>query len=402
MANESAATPLISRITHIVLHGVMGSVLLTWSPQPHDEPAVTTPTVAPPSGNETRPHYHPHGTFFEDGPRPLRVTARVGSTVTLDCKVAMLQGKTVTWLHRDGGRLRLLTVGRQSYSADGRLQVLFRYPGNWRLRSSSAHSTAVCTACRTAPTAACRCCSATRATGACAVAARTLPPCALHGLQVTWLHRDGGRLRLLTVGRQSYSADGRLQVLFRYPGNWRLRIAGLAPADQGEYRCQVSAHPPLVKTVLLVVTAPVLAVVDDAGRPVGEDRYYKAGSRVELSCEASSLQPGDTVAWSRRGRPLAPSEDEPARARVSGSSAGADPASGAATATLTIAHAQRAHSGDYTCAVGGVASVSVAVHILKGQLPAAVHHGKKGGGATRLLGAPRLAALLACVAALVR
>ncbi|KAK3923238.1 Triple functional domain protein [Frankliniella fusca] len=36
------------------------------------------------------------GPYFEDGPGPHNVTTRVGSTVTLNCRVGMLQDKTVS------------------------------------------------------------------------------------------------------------------------------------------------------------------------------------------------------------------------------------------------------------------------------------------------------------------
>jgi len=47
-----------------------------------------------------RPHYHQgprFGPYFEDGVESVNLTARVGTTVRLDCKIGMLQDKTVSF-----------------------------------------------------------------------------------------------------------------------------------------------------------------------------------------------------------------------------------------------------------------------------------------------------------------
>lgn len=54
----------------------------------------------PPARLPVVPHHH-HGPrwgpYFEDGVENVNLTARVGSTVRLDCKIGMLQDKTVSF-----------------------------------------------------------------------------------------------------------------------------------------------------------------------------------------------------------------------------------------------------------------------------------------------------------------
>ncbi|XP_034240173.1 uncharacterized protein LOC117644670 [Thrips palmi] len=234
------------------------------------------------------------GPYFEDGAGPHNATARVGSAVTLNCRVGMLQDKTVTWVHRRGDQMHLLTVG-----------------------------------------------------GA------------------------------------TYSSDQRLALRFRYPNDWRLEISPVTLRDQGRYECQVTTHPLLARIVNLRVTAPDVQIVDENMHPVSE-RYYKAGSAVELTCLAGQLEgPGDTVHWSRGRQPLS-----------AGVSTNASTLNGRVVSTLTLRHAQKKDSGNYSCSVGSLAGTSVAVHVLNGELPAAVHDGNSGVTSNRV--ATWLLALVQC------
>ena len=64
--------------------------------------------------------------------------------------------------------------------------------------------------------------------------------------QVSWFRRDGSRLDILTVGRDSFSLDARYSVAFERPDNWRLRVRPTLRRDNGSYLCQVSTHPPII------------------------------------------------------------------------------------------------------------------------------------------------------------
>ncbi|XP_008199379.1 uncharacterized protein LOC103314654 [Tribolium castaneum] len=275
-------------------------------------PTTPTSTAAAPSttvGNEPVrhslgrgfpvPHYHlpdsRWGPFFEEGTEPHNITARVGSTVMIDCRIGLLQNKTVTWLHH-----------------------------------------------------------------------------------------KGDSIHLLTVGRSAYSSDERITLSFRYPNNFRLQIVYITRRDEGLYECQVATHPPKVKRIFLKVTAPEVRIVDESGREVTE-RYYKAGSALELTCLATQVGGGSenpTITWRHGDRTLS-----------KGISSNVSASTDSAISTLTVGPLETRHSGNYTCAVGALAFATVAVHVLNGELPAAVHHGN---AAPLGLISPTLVLLSAC------
>ncbi|XP_060516197.1 zwei Ig domain protein zig-8-like [Cylas formicarius] len=218
------------------------------------------------------------GPFFEEGSEVTNVTARIGSTINLDCRIGLLGDKTVTWTHQ---------------------------------RNQS--------------------------------------------------------INLLTVGRNAYSKDERIHLAFRYPNNYRLQISYVTRRDDGMYECQVATHPPKIKRIYLKITAPVLKIVDESGRRVFE-RYYRAGSTLLLTCSVSSIgfsengQPDrDIISWKHGDRVL-----------HVGSSLNISKETDSAVSTLTIMPLEKSHSGNYTCSVGNLAETTVTVHVLNGELPAAV------------------------------
>ncbi|XP_076245392.1 uncharacterized protein LOC143185942 [Calliopsis andreniformis] len=224
------------------------------------------------------------GPYFEDGDEEMNITARIGSTMLLDCKIGMLGDKQVTWV--------------QQHNKDS--------------------------------------------------------------------------FRLLTVGRMPYSVDQRISLNFRYPSNWRLQIQYATPRDSGLYKCQVATHPPLVKKINVVVTAPELTITDDSGRVVPKERHLKAGSALKLRCEArdvlESLQ--ESVIWTRGDETLTEDVSENRTMEIS---AGKEVL--VIVSTLIVERASPRHAGNYSCVVPGKAKTTIAVHVLNGELPAAVHDG---------------------------
>ncbi|XP_014213221.1 uncharacterized protein LOC106642842 [Copidosoma floridanum] len=189
---------------------------------------------------------------------------------------------------------------------------------------------------------------------------------------VTWSHHTVDVIRLLTFGRNAYSVDQRISLSFKYPTNWRLKIQYATPRDSGLYECQVATYPPLVKKIHLLVTAPILVIMDDSGRIKSGERHLKAGSALRLRCEARDIpeQYNETVIWTRGEEIL--SEDVNENRTV-------DTLDGrevqVIVITLVIERATPRHAGNYSCVVPEKARATVAVHVLNGELPAAVHDG---------------------------
>lgn len=73
-------------------------------------------------------------------------------------------------------------------------------------------------------------------------------------LQVSWVRRRGEELHLLTIGLDTYASDSRFSLAFEKPNDWRLLLRSATERDAGLYECQVSAHPPLIRTVHLAVS----------------------------------------------------------------------------------------------------------------------------------------------------
>nr|XP_031839308.1 uncharacterized protein LOC116429918 [Nomia melanderi]XP_031839309.1 uncharacterized protein LOC116429918 [Nomia melanderi] len=224
------------------------------------------------------------GPYFEDGDRDTNITARIGSTMLLDCRIGMLGDKEVAWL--------------QQHTEDS--------------------------------------------------------------------------FRLLTVGKTTYSVDQRISLNFRYPSNWRLQIQYASPRDSGLYKCQITTHPPMVKKINVVVTAPELTITDDSGRVVPKERHLKAGSALKLRCEARDVLESlkETVIWTRGDETLT---DDVSENRTTEVSVGKEVL--VIVSTLIVERASPRHAGNYSCVVPGKANTTIAVHVLNGELPAAVHDG---------------------------
>ncbi|KAH8390516.1 hypothetical protein KR215_003810, partial [Drosophila sulfurigaster] len=93
------------------------------------------------SANKHHHHDQRYGPHFEDVQRvgqPTNMTVQAGSSIHLNCRISLLQDKTVSWVRRSAQNeengLDLLTVGLHAYTGDKRYKMEFQYPNNWRLK----------------------------------------------------------------------------------------------------------------------------------------------------------------------------------------------------------------------------------------------------------------------------
>uniref|UniRef100_A0A0K8W2S9 Ig-like domain-containing protein n=1 Tax=Bactrocera latifrons TaxID=174628 RepID=A0A0K8W2S9_BACLA len=239
---------------------------------------------------------------------------------------------------------------------------------------------------------------------------------------VMWVRRTTEKVSLLTVGNITYSGDPRIRVKFQYPNNWRLLINPTQREDAGVYMCQVSTHPPRVFTTNLTILEPPLRLIDEQEREVS-DRYYKAGSTIDLYCQVSrsflikenikiakSLQPfeqNQTKGTPNKSQTGANRLGSGYNELVSTSNHSNAKISGLALekqfsnmifwtkddeilpftaikrsstsekwliSRVSIPDAKLIDSGNYSCSIGKVFTAIVQVQVLTGELPAAVQH----------------------------
>ncbi|KAH8326954.1 hypothetical protein KR074_009267 [Drosophila pseudoananassae] len=93
------------------------------------------------SANKHHHHDQRYGPHFEDVQRvgqTTNLTVQAGSSIHLNCRISLLQDKTVSWVRHntveEDNALDLLTVGMHTYTGDKRYKMEFQYPNNWRLK----------------------------------------------------------------------------------------------------------------------------------------------------------------------------------------------------------------------------------------------------------------------------
>lgn len=187
-------------------------------------------------------------------------------------------------------------------------------------------------------------------------------PCRIHHIGegvVSWIRRKD--YHLLTVGLTTYSSDERFSAThLQNSEDWTLQIKFVQDRDAGWYECQVSTHPPTSIFLELRVVEARAEIVGPQVKYLTPDSTLKLICRVVQSTEASAF-----IFWYHNNRMINYDVD-----RGINVSTEAD----FHYSELSINHAGKEHSGNYTCVPSNSQPASVVVHIFKGDHPAAMYH----------------------------
>nr|CAH7744973.1 unnamed protein product [Callosobruchus chinensis] len=180
---------------------------------------------------------------------------------------------------------------------------------------------------------------------------------------VSWVrHRD---IHLLTVGRYTYTSDQRFEAVHApHTEDWTLRIRYPQKKDSGIYECQISTTPPIGHFVFLTIVETITEIL---GSP---EIFIDIGSTINLTCIIQyTPEPPPNIAWYHNSQMI--NFDSPRGGISLVTEKGP-----VTTSRLLIQNAGQADSGLYNCTPSNGNTASVHVHILNGEHPAAMHHGR--------------------------
>lgn len=180
---------------------------------------------------------------------------------------------------------------------------------------------------------------------------------------VAWVrHRD---LHILTVASYTYVSDQRFQAYhLADTEDWTLQIRYTQLRDAGTYECQVSTEPKMSLLITLNVVVPQAQILGKS------DRHVKTGSTMTLQCVITLCpEPPVFIFWYHEGLVI---NYASTRRNIQVQTLKED----TTVSRLVISNAQPADSGNYTCAPSDADPTSVLVHVLNGEKPAAMQHGK--------------------------
>ncbi|KAK7071896.1 hypothetical protein SK128_009457 [Halocaridina rubra] len=178
--------------------------------------------------------------------------------------------------------------------------------------------------------------------------------------QVSWIRQRD--LHILTVGRYTYTSDDRYQVIHsRHSPDWILKIKYAQERDSGTYECQVSTKPIMSYVVQLhVFKAPKATII---GSP---DMYVDEGSTINLTCIITHTpRPPQYIIWKHNGVEI--SYDSPRGGITMVTERG-----NSTTGYLLMKGARQADTGNYTCSPSNTHPSELRLHVLDGELPAAM------------------------------
>ncbi|XP_069940862.1 fibroblast growth factor receptor 1 isoform X2 [Cherax quadricarinatus] len=197
-----------------------------------------------------------------------------------------------------------------------------------------------------------------------AVGAPAHVPCKARNLgskSVSWIrHRD---LHVLTVSSFTFTNDDRFSA-HRDPstGDWVLVLRRPLPSDSGFYECSISTKPVTTISVKLDVVVPTAELLGDG------EVYLDRGSTLNLTCVVHfSPTPPEFILWYHRDKLVNYGSREGREIKVRTVHKGDTTRS-----SLLVHNATVWDSGKYSCKPSNAQKISIDVHVLKSETPAAM------------------------------
>ncbi|XP_045600804.1 fibroblast growth factor receptor 1 [Procambarus clarkii] len=197
-----------------------------------------------------------------------------------------------------------------------------------------------------------------------AVGAPAHVPCKARNLgskSVSWIrHRD---LHVLTVSSFTFTNDERFSA-HRDPatGDWVLVLRRPLPSDSGFYECSISTKPVTTISVKLDVVVPTAELLGDG------EVYLDRGSTLNLTCVVHfSPTPPEFILWYHRDKLVNYGSREGREIKVATVHKGDTTRS-----SLLVHNATVWDSGRYSCKPSNAQKISIDVHVLKSETPAAM------------------------------
>ncbi|XP_076036659.1 zwei Ig domain protein zig-8-like [Oratosquilla oratoria] len=175
------------------------------------------------------------------------------------------------------------------------------------------------------------------------------------GCPVSWIRRRD--LRILTVGKYTYTSDLRYEALHPEGTNqWTLMIKSVQPRDEGVYECQISTKPIKAFVTYLRVVEPRVEILR------APDLYVQRDSMINLTCILHDVpEPPVFVLWYHGNKNMSLSSSRGGFSMVI--------EKGPTTISyLLLQNAREEDSGIYRCAPSNLNATSIRVHVLNGKV----------------------------------
>lgn len=195
-------------------------------------------------------------------------------------------------------------------------------------------------------------------------------PCMVRNLgskSLSWIrHRD---LHVLTVASFTFANDHRFSAhRDQATGDWVLVLRQPLPDDSGNYVCSISTKPVKTHSVKLNVVVPSAEMMG------GREVFLDHGSTLNLTCLIHySPSPPEFVLWYHRDKLV---NYGGRGGRIEVETVNHDTTT---RSSLLVRNATQWHSGRYACKPANARKVTILVHVLKSETPAAMQTTTSGG-----------------------